>query len=252
MVPPPALYTVPTNRVMALQTPPAHAAWDPLMEQQSRALLQGDSASAQQVPSGPQKSSGVQQERPLAGHEFPRERQLLELELDPLLELVELELPVELIELEPLLELAVVALELAELEPELAELALLLEPTELVLLLELAALELLLALADADVLLLPPPQVQSRFTQVSPGPHSVVVVHWVWQIPPTQTSVIVPLQSLSAVQGPQVAPAVPAFWLHSQAPKMAVAANALPKTTSRSLIGLPPLRRASPAAHDER
>jgi hypothetical protein len=202
------------------------------MEQQSRALLQGDSASAQHVPSGPQKSSGVQQETPPAGQESLRERQLLELELEPLLELVELAL-LELTELEPLL--------------ELTELALLLEPAELVLLaelelelrLELAELVLLLDLAELE-LLLPPPQVQSRSTQVSPGPHSVVVVHWVWQIPPKQTSTIVPLQSLSTVQGPQVPPTL-ALLAQVHDPKMAVAANALPTMIKRNCPSPSPL-----------
>jgi hypothetical protein len=185
------------------------------MEQQSRALLQGDSASAQHVPSGPQKSSGVQQETPPAGQESLRERQLLELELEPLLELTELAL---------LLEPAELVL-LAELELELR-----LELAELVLLLELAELELLL----------PPPQVQSRSTQVSPGPHSVVVVHWVWQIPPTQTSTIVPLQSLSTVQGPQVPPTL-ALLAQVHDPKMAVAANALPTMIKRNCPSPSPL-----------
>jgi hypothetical protein len=129
------------------------------MSQQSAALLQGDSASAQQVPAGPQKSAGVQQERPPAGHEAPRERQLLELELDPLLELAEVALLLELAELVLLLELAELALllELVELGLELAELELGLE---------LAELELLLELELEELELLLPPQVQSLFTQV--------------------------------------------------------------------------------------
>jgi hypothetical protein len=154
----------------AWQTPPRQATADPVMAQQSAAVLQGDSANAQHLPLDPQKSAGVQQETPAPGQEAPGPRHAAELlpELELLLELTELELPelellVELTELELLLELRELdaLLEPCELEP--CELELMLE-LELELLLELPELELLLEV--------PEPHWQTSARVVGSGRHS--------------------------------------------------------------------------------